>query len=297
MDHSESLTVLRLLAAVAILSYASILDWRTRRVNNIYWIAMACLGLLLIPVQLATDKEPLKYALVLAPILAILSDIYWDLPEQSKIAKVAPALKYALAIALVVVLGYLWIDQEYFQHLLAVPVLMLFIVLMYMLDVVRGGADAKALIALSILFPFQPTFGSLPLLRPETVTAGILFPFAFVVLINAAIIVALFPIGYLLKNLAAREYRFPYGLLGYKMDVDVLKGKHVWLMENMEDGKHRLHVRPRGKEDLDKEATLLGAAGHKRVWVTPKIPFIIPIAASLVLTTIFGNFLLALFQL
>jgi hypothetical protein len=81
------------------------------------------------------------------------------------------------------------------------------------------------------------------------------------------------------------------------LDVAGLKGVHVWLMENMEDGQRRLHTRPRRNEDLDKEVELLKAAGATRVWVTPKIPFIIPMTASLIFTATVGNLLFLLFQL
>jgi preflagellin peptidase FlaK len=281
---------------MAVLSYASLLDWRTRRIGNVYWIGLSVFGLLLIPLQLGTDDEPLEYLLVLIPILAILSDVYWDAGDNTVLAKSAPAVKYVIAVVSVIALGYVWLDEAYFQHLLAVPVMMLFIVLMYMLDIIRGGADAKALIALSILFPLYPAIDSLPLIQSESGTGEILFPFAFVILLTAAIIVAFFPLGFLVKNLSAGEFGFPQGLLGYKMNAADLKGRHVWLMERIEDGKHRTYARPRTGEDIEKEVRLLVEAGHKRIWVTPKVPFIIPMLVGLVFSTIVGNILLLLFE-
>jgi preflagellin peptidase FlaK len=297
VDYSEPVTAVRLAAALAVLCYASVLDWRTRKVSNILWILLSVLGLLLIPIQISVDKEPLKYGLVIAPILAVLADVYWDIQGNSLAARMAPAMKYGLAILLVILLGYMWADDSYFQHILAVPVFMMVVVLMYMLDMVRGGADAKALMALAILFPFYPAIGSIPVLRPDTAALEVVFPFAFNVLVNAAVIVALFPIGFLLKNAMARELRLPYGLVGYKLDVNSLVGRHVWLMESVEEGVHRMHMRPIRAESLEDEATKLKEAGHSRVWVTPKIPFIIPMTASLVLTSVIGNILLDLFRL
>jgi len=296
VDSSDPVTALRLVAAIAVLSYASLLDWRTRRIGNVYWIGLSVFGLVLIPLQVGIDDEPMEYLLVLIPILAILSDVYWDAGDKTVLAKSAPAVKYVIAVVTVIALGYVWLDEDYFQHLLAVPVMMLFIVLMYMLDIIRGGADAKALIALSILFPLYPAIDSLPLILSESETGEILFPFAFVILLTAAIIVAFFPLGFLVKNLSAGEFGFPQGLLGYKMNAADLKGRHVWLMERIEDGKHRTYTRPRAGEDIEKEVRLLAEAGHKRIWVTPKVPFIIPMLAGLVFSTIVGNILLLLFE-
>jgi preflagellin peptidase FlaK len=295
VDSSDAVTALRLAASVALLGYASLLDWRTRRVGNAYWIALSAIGICLIPVQIAIDDQPLGYALVLIPVLAIFSDVYLDSGEDSRISRLAPVLKYSAAILSMIALGYFWIENAYFQNLVAVPALMLFIVLMYMLDMIRGGADAKALLALSVMFPFYPAIGNLPLIRLETSSAETLFPFTFAVLVTSAIIVALFPIGFAVKNLTAKEFKSPYGFLGYRKDLGTVSGKHLWLMEHVEDGNVKRHARPRHIEDLDREIELLKAAGVSRVWVTPKIPFIVPMTAALVFTVIVGNLLFLLF--
>jgi preflagellin peptidase FlaK len=289
VDSADIVTALRLAASVAILAYASVLDWRTRKVGNVYWIALSVIGLLLIPVQILIDDRPLEYALILVPILAILSDVYLDAGTEEKPSHIIPLAKYAVAITSLVALGYLWLDNPYFPNLFIVPVLMLFIVIMYTLDMIRGGADAKALLALAIVFPTYPVIVSLPLISPARSEIDLVFPFTLAVLVTAAIIVALLPIGFAAKNLTAREFNFPYGFLGYKMDVASLKGKQVWLMENVEDGKLVRHTRPRSNEELEKEIDLLKAAGVSRVWVTPKVPFIIPITASLIFTAVVGN--------
>ena len=297
MDSSDPVTALRLVAAVAVMAYASVLDWRTRRIGNVYWIGISVLGLVLMPIQLLIDDQPMEYLLVLTPIFMILADVYWDAGEGTALAKLVPAIKYAVAIVAIVLLGYLWFNEPYFQHLLAVPVMMLFIVLMYMLDIIRGGADAKALLALSVLFPFYPAIGSLPIIEADNDAAEILFPFSFVILLTAAIIVAFFPLGFTVKNLSNREFRLPQGLLGYRMDAENIKGRHVWLMERIEGGRHKTYTRPEPDEDLEKEVGLLAGAGFKRIWVTPKIPFIIPMLAALVFSAVLGNILLVFFQI
>ncbi len=186
-------------------------------------------------------------------------------------------------------------DWAFKLPILAAVYLMLFIVLLYMLDLIRGGADAKALLALSVIFPIYPAIDTLPLIQPETSSAELVFPFTFAVLVTAAVIVALLPIGFTIKNIASREFKFPYGALGYKVDVEHLSGKHVWLMENIVEGVPRLHTRPRRDEDLGKEIELLKSAGVSRVWVTPKVPFIIPLTVGVVFVAIVGNIFFLLF--
>lgn len=297
MDSAESINALRLVLSLSVLAYASFLDLRTRKVPNVYWIGLGVAGLGLILVQLYVDDMPIEYLLVFVPILAILADVYLGSEEETTRAKLTTFGKYALALGSILALAYQYGGDEYFQHLLAIPIIMLFVVVMYMLDIVRGGADAKALISLSILFPFYPAFGSLPFIHGETSAAETLLPFSFSILVNAAIIVALTPLVFLARNLSRKEFAFPLGLLGYKLDTAEIANKHVWLMESIMDGKLVTHVRPRKQEDQKADIELLASSGYKRVWVTPKIPFIVPMLVSLILTTVVGNILLFIFPI
>ena len=297
MDSAESINALRLVLSLSILAYASFLDLRTRKVPNVYWIGLGVAGLGLIIVQLYVDDMPIEYLLVFVPILAILADVYLGSEEETARAKLTTFGKYALALGSILTLAYQYGGDEYFQHLLAVPIIMLFVVVMYMLDIVRGGADAKALISLSILFPFYPAFGSLPFIHGEVSATETLLPFSFSILVNAAIIVALTPLVFLARNLSRKEFAFPLGLLGYKLDTAEVANKHVWLMESIMDNKLVTHVKPRKQENQKADIELLASSGYKRVWVTPKIPFIVPMLVSLILTTVVGNILLLIFPI
>lgn len=288
---------LRLVSAILILAAASVLDWRTRKVPNLYWIVLTVFGVLFIPVQILVDDQDPGYILVLIPILAIFADVYLDPKEGTVWARYAPFLKYAVAVLSIVILAVYLGEEEYFQQLLAVPGFMLLIVVLYMLDVIRGGADAKALLSLAVLFPSYPVFDSLPLLRAESTSAEILFPFTFVVLVTAAIIVALFPLAFLAINIARGDSKFPYSFLGYRIPAADVGKKHVWLMERIRDGKHELRARPIHDEDISRAVLSLQEAGFSEIWVTPKIPFIIPMLIGLIVAAMIGNLLLLIFPL
>ncbi len=286
------LTAAALVLTTAFLGYASLLDWRTRRVRNQVWILLSAAGLIFMAARVLVDEERVEYLLISLPIIAILADVYLDPEDGGFVAKLHPAMKYATAIALVTAMGFAWHDSQYFVHLLAVPVLMILIVLMYAFDIIRGGADAKALMALAIMFPFHPEVWQLPALTPEYWFTGVMFPFALVVLINAAIVVALLPIAFLARNIPSGDLRFPQMFLGYRMDVDDARSKFVWLMERAEEGKLTLYSKPKRSEDLGAELDKLAEIGVGRVWVTPKVPFIVPIFFSVILTALVGNLLL-----
>lgn len=297
MESTEALATIRVAAAITVLAYASLLDLRTRSVENKYWIALSLLGIGLLSVQTYTDDQPIEYLLVLAPIVLILADVFIEPNISERGARNLAVAEYLSSTVLVVLLAMQYGSESYFQHLVAVPAMMLFIVLLYMLDAIRGGADAKALISLAILFPFYPVIGKFPVLATEEASFEVFVPFAFAILVTAAIVVALTPIGFLLRNLANKELKFPQALLGFKMDVESARGSHVWLMERVVEGRNVVYSRPKGEEELGKELDLLEKAGHKRVWVTPKIPFMVPILIGLVVCVLLGNPLLLLFPI
>lgn len=136
-----------------------------------------------------------------------------------------------------------------------------------------------------------------PILHSDAPSADIIFPFCFVILITAAVVVALLPLGFLAKNLASRDLQFPLAFLGYRMEGAEIGKSHVWLMERIQDGKHITSTRTRRDEDLGKDVDALSKAGYKRIWVTPKIPFIVPMTASIILSAVIGNWLFYLFSL
>ncbi|HUV61801.1 MAG TPA: A24 family peptidase C-terminal domain-containing protein [Thermoplasmata archaeon] len=295
MTPQEGLAVLQLAVATAILGYASVLDLRTRRVSNASWIALSVIGVAILPIRVVIDEAPVEFLLIMIPILAILSDVFLDSDGDSALSRYSPLLKYGVAVVATVALGMTWADDEYFRHLLAIPIVMIVVVVLYMLDMIRGGADAKALIALAVLFPVYPMIAGLPLIAGSEALQTF-FPFALAVLVNAAILVVFLPIVFLVMNLARGDLKFPQIFVGYRMPIDVIADEHVWLMERIVNGSHVFYTRPKVEEDLKLELARLSERGVSRVWVTPKIPFIVPMLAGLILTAVVGNFLFLFFS-
>ena len=92
-----------------------------------------------------------------------------------------------------------------------------------------GGADAKALIAISILLPTFPTYYFSGFTLPSVVTT--LGVFSMTILTNTVVVAAGYPLVLLARNLADGEVAFPVALFGRRIDVSALSTAHGRLFE------------------------------------------------------------------
>ncbi|HUL39849.1 MAG TPA: A24 family peptidase C-terminal domain-containing protein [Methanomassiliicoccales archaeon] len=291
----EWLDLSRLLIAIAVLVAASYSDWRTRLASDWYWIILGCVGLGLIAYQLATSGADPLYFLFLVPLGVVFFDIFW---ERKGILEdginVLPLLLYLIAALSLVYLALTFWEDLLFWQLLDILIMFGLFILLYQIDVIKGGADAKALISLSLVFPVYPVVGSFPLITVPADLAMLIFPFSLLVLFNAAIISLVVPLGLLFLNLARGDAKFPAMLLGYRVDMAEARRKFVWPMQRVENGVLKFVYFPKDDGENEKILQGLDEFGAKRIWVTPKIPFLLFITAGLMVSAIVGNPVLAL---
>ncbi len=301
--------MLRIAVAAAVLIPASVQDWKERRADDRYWMAGGAAGIALLLWDLMGSQPSVLHLSLALAIMWIYMDVFWSGEEifgdEGMNLKGWNSLRLILYIVSFSLFGLgfylLWGDMLFFM-LFSVLAMILFIYLLYMFDVIKGGADAKALIMLSILFPHYPAVSSvlpaLPLVPPLTPGSfsglltweQIFFPFSFVVFMTAALLSLLIPIAMLMFNISRGDISFPQALFGYRMPLDEVKNHHVWLMERVVDGRLRVFLFP--KEDDSDQIAALEKRGVSEVWVNPKIPFLIPITAGLFVSLLLGNVLL-----
>lgn len=158
-----------------------------------------------------------------------------------------------------------------------------------------GGADAKALIVLAVLIPSYPAIYSLPI-NPSPID---IFPFS--VFGNAVLLAIVVPFGlfaYNITHLSWGEIRENplFLFVGYKYRISGLKDRHVKLMqEHLRVGREVLVRFRRGGIEVDdnviaglNELEALGLISNK-VWVTPGLPFMIPITAGFYVAVVYGD--------
>jgi len=284
------LSVLRILVAFLALLLASWSDWNTRTASDSHWLMLGTIGFVLLGVEIFMDGVSPLYYLFLIPLGIIFYDIFWDRPGIFEDGMYDLAVgAYAIAMIVLVALALLLWTEAYFWRLMTIPILIIIFTILYYLDLIKGGADAKALIALAVLFPTYPVIDGFPLIRIPMESLQYLFPFAFLVLFNAALFMIIFPVIFFLINLARGDRRLPAMFFGYRMDLEKAERSFVWILDRVENGGVEVRLFPSEADQQREKADLLRERGVDRVWVTPKIPFLIPLAVSVLFSALVGN--------
>lgn len=284
------LPVLKVAIAFVILFLAAWSDWRTREASDLYWIVLGIIGIAFLGIQLLQDSADTVYFLILIPIAIFFMDIFWERKGMFEDGiNLVPLGMYALSFIILAALVAMRWEDLYLWGLMLIPIMFFLFILFYQFDIIKGGADAKALIALAIMFPLYPMIDGLPLIAVPSELSQFVIPYPLLLLFNAALTVLVIPVALLVFNLVRGSVRFPAMLFGYRMRTAEAKKKFVWPMEYIEDGQRKFTYFPKGSDFTEAQLDQLLAAGAEEIWVTPKIPFLIPITISVVFSAVVGN--------
>ena len=160
-----------------------------------------------------------------------------------------------------------------------------------------GGADAKSLIVISIILPAYPViqaFGyNFPLNKP------LIELFSFGILGNAVLLTVVVPLGLAAYNIIKLGLKIDHPLyifIGYKSSISNLANKHIKLIQSFEEenGQVKFRFKRGGVEINDEVISELKALSNKglikdEVWVTPGLPFMIPITLGFFVAVFYGD--------
>jgi len=303
------ISIIRFAFGLILLGFASASDFRTRRVNDWVWIAMGGFGLAILEAELLWSDASWEHQLIIVPTAIIFFAVFFGeemwTEKGFRFRPVRLAL-YLLALSLFLFTSLrFWnaagADAESYWAHVSMPVLLVIAHLFYQFGVLRGGADAKAFMSIALLVPSYPTLVAygLPIvtipIRIENFM-NLAFPFALVVLLDAALILVFLPLTLLILNAAKGDFEGLISLFGYKVDIDKLP-RFAWLMDRIDEGQHTRVLLPRRRENREEQVRLLKEKGLVRVWVTPQIPFLVPMTVGFVAAFVIGNFALGLARL
>lgn len=221
-------------------------------------------------------------------VLAFASYTDWQWRRAPNLLWVVTALAGLVLLAAQLALDPRAVADQW-PYLVAIPVFAAVVYGLWWLGLIAGGADAKALMALALLVPFPIRFTEgVPLLASP-------MPGSFAVLANSLVAFLVIPLALLLWNAAHGNLRFPHLLLGVKREARDVRRGHSWPMEVVDaEGRRstRLFASRMAEGEVDEAFERVQALGAERVWVTPKIPFMLPLLAGFVLAFTAGDVLM-----
>jgi len=165
-----------------------------------------------------------------------------------------------------------------------------------------GAADAKALICIALLFPTPPGFTILSHQFPVFgASVPVAFPFALIVLLNAAVLALAVPISLFFRNLHSlglKEFTRNAAMcfVAYRVNIDRLRSvRFARLTHTYEERDGYLTRRyALGGIPLNSDTVQKLQAYHREekvtaeVWVTPELPFILFIALGFLACCLLG---------
>ncbi len=159
-----------------------------------------------------------------------------------------------------------------------------------------GGADAKAIMVLAVLFPFYPNFNGFPILHNG-------FVFALSVLANSVICSPALILTIFIRNIFKEGLKIRgnllYYFIGYRVNAKEIPKFHN-LLEYFDENGRLIRVR-RGIEPNDEILARLRHFAEKKniekIWVTPALPFLLFITVGYLIAFFIGDLLLFLISL
>jgi archaeal preflagellin peptidase FlaK len=186
-----------------------------------------------------------------------------------------------------------------FRMLVSTGLIFIFVYLLFQIGVF-GGADAKSLIVLSLFFPSYPDFSlfgyDFPLNEPLPLFSNL---FAFGIFENAVLLTIVVPLILAIYNVSKMGLHIDkplYAFIGYKTRISELSNKkHIRMIEGFEkiNDSIKFYFKRGGLEIDDNVMNELKKMYDngliKDIWVTPGLPFMIPITLGFYVSIFYGD--------
>jgi len=278
----EWYTAVSLAAAIVVMVSASYFDWRYREVPDLHWWVLGISGLVLTAASFGDIGTEVLMMLIGSALLLLLILLDLNVPA------VAELIVFLIMVALFAYPAVTAFDDPNVKRMLVIPVCCLIFYLMFSFGILKGGADAKCLMTMAMMFQTCPEFLGLPLIPLPQFDIQLIFSFPIAVLFHAA----LFSFAWLFWTVIRKIYRKEdpvqmVTLSCYRMSIDDARRSHVWSKQDVVNG---MIVNVRGVAD-EGAYDRLEAAGAKDVWVTPIIPFMVPITIAVIFILTIGSLL------
>ena len=242
---------------------ASIFDIRYREIPDIHWFIIGATGV----VAMLWSHIELPWILMTFGCFLYMLEMLTDLIPEGKFL----LLWYIAATSLFAAAAI--INRDTSMTAISIPVCICLFRAFYQFGILNGGADAKALMSLSMAFPIYPVGYSLLTTVEGSIQA--LFPISILFLATVITMASALPIA--MSNIIKKKDLAMRNLLLVRKRVSDVRTTHCWIRQDIVDGE-LTYVKDADESALDR----LKAHGLEYVYVSPAIPFIVPITLSLV---------------
>lgn len=267
-----------LIISVAILISAAVSDVRTREVDDRHWIVLTAIGIM-VQATFATESLIHMMAGILTDVLLAMYMFY------DKTEGIVGIITLAIAFLIAMISWMLDASNPIACRNLVTCLMFMMLLGMYRLELIRGGADVKALMCMAICFPtYIETYG-LPVVWHTVPPTSYLFNPPLMILLVALIVTMLYSVYTAAMNIHNRDWHRSM-LSGYWMPINKARKSFVWPIVDLENDRI---VRTDSYDDSGEIYDRLEENGFERVLVTPMIPFILPITIGFVFTMFLGN--------
>lgn len=268
---SLSVTVLAMLSAAR-------QDVRSREVSDAHWGIIGFIGIACNLV--CAEQGNFSWASVSMAVSSAIM-LYVIVYAKQKTGLVLGIFSLALS-AYILVTDTADIDVWiYAVSVFMCPVFLMF----YWTGIVRGGADVKCLIAIGLAIPAYPDFG-LNMFSDVNELVRIVFAPSISLLFLASVFSVFGCSAYCIAKNRGQTVTGRYR--GFMMPVCQVDGAFVWPAENIIGGK-RVRCGIPDDSDVPDICEKFRTAGIEKIYVTPMVPFILPITAALIFVLSIGN--------
>ena len=255
--------------------FAAYSDMRTREISDLYWKFIGAIGVAgWVLIALSEGTFGILAGLAAIAQILFLVSVLCETRIDGTVLEIASVILALIPAAL---------PGGTVEYSVPVFFCVLFHVL-YSIGIVRGGADAKALMAISIAIPVYPELG-FGVFSGNGVLESLMVPSFSVLFLASVLSVAGCAVYCTVRN---HGVSVPGFYCGYMMPVADVCSSFVWPAEDIVDGKRcRCSIPEEGKnvEICDRFRSL----GLSEIYVTPMVPFVVPIAFSLIFVLLFGS--------
>lgn len=260
----DSAALVWVAVAAVVLLHAAICDVRTREVPDWHWWALGILGPVLCAAASWDDGEFPSVVLRLVGSMVLAVCMLWGKADGLWAAVMAvPAA--VLMIVPAVVCG----DAVSWSGVSSLAMFLVFYG-MYLAGLLKGGADAKCLMALALAFPVYPEASWIPLVWDMPHHASLVVNPSFSVMVLALAISLLGCLPVACRNIRSGDVDRRL-LTSYRTDEEEAENAFVWRLDDEPDFEGKVRV-------------------------TPMVPFVLPLAVSFLIVAVLGTPLALLFS-